>query len=474
MRIFEIALLVTIAVTGFCVIFRGRPALTKNVFWVLAAVGILTLIIHFLTEGYRWQMLPLYALLGILLLVGALVSWEAADLKVPQTIIFSMGIALLTLIFTLPPILFPVNRLPTPTGEYTVGTLSEAWVDTSRTELYGTDDRAPREFVTQTWYPAAEISSEETVDYLPQSRITGRTLATRLGLPAFILDHLTLLNTYSFDQATPEAGPFPVLIFSHGYNSFRGQSTTLMEDLASHGYVVVSMEHTYGSALTVFPDGRIIFHNEDTLEGSGEELRRTGLTLGNQWTEDILYVLEQIEERSNDSNHPFAAADLDSLGVFGHSTGGGVTFDVCAREPRCKAAVGLDAWFGPTPDAVIETGSRLPSFFLMSEFWPKTDNTNNIRAFINNSDSAAWATVKQTGHYDFADIPFLSPLTTRIGLSGGIDPYRGQEINRAFVRGFFDQHLKGIPADYLTRSNPQFPEITFGVPDDVSQNDLDS
>ena len=473
MRIFEIILLVCTVVVSFCLVFRGRPLFTKNIFWIVSAIGATTLILHLFIEGYRWQMVPIYGLLTILVLVGLFVSWEVTEPKLAQTIIFSVGLGLLVILFTLPPTLFPVNTLPTPTGEYAVGTISEAWTDNSRIELYGPDANAPREFVTQTWYPAVAGSMGETADYLPQTRITGRTLATRLELPAFILDHLALLETYSIENAIPAEGTFPVLIFSHGYNSFRGQSTTLMEELASHGYVVISMEHTYGSALTVFPDGRIVFHNEETLEGSGEELRRTGLILGNQWTEDILYILNEVDSYASDSNHPFSTIDIDSLGIFGHSTGGGVTFDVCAREPRCKAAFGLDAWFGPTPDEVIDTGSQLPSFLLMSEFWPKTENTNNIRQFINNSENAVWATVKQTGHYDFADIPFLSPLTTQIGLSGGIDPYRGQEINRAFVRGFFDQHLKNIPADYLIEPNAAFPEIVLGVPDDVSQNDTE-
>lgn len=416
-------------------------------------------------------MVPLYSLLLILIFIGAIVSWKTLEFKQHQTIIFSVGLGLLTLLFAIPPILFPVNTLPIPSGTYAIGTMSEAWTDSSRNELFGPAPNAPREFVTQTWYPAAAGATGETADYLPQSKITGRTLATRLELPAFVLDHLALIETNSIENAPLAEGQFPVLIFSHGYNSFRGQSTTIMEELASHGYVVISMEHTYGSALTVFPDGRIIFHNEETLEGSGEELRRTGLILGNQWTEDILYVLDQIDAFAADPTHPFSIIDPDNLGILGHSTGGGVTFNVCARQPRCKAAFGLDAWFGPTPDEIIETGSQLPSYFLMSEFWPKTENTNSIRQFIDNSENAAWATVKQTGHYDFADIPFLSPLTTRIGLSGGIDPYRGQEINKAFVRGFFDQHLKNTPADYLTHPSEEFPEIVYGVPDDVSQND---
>ncbi|MEM8858670.1 MAG: hypothetical protein AAGD96_10130 [Chloroflexota bacterium] len=474
MRPFEIGIVIILLLAGAHLIFRSQPSFTRNIHWIFIVTAFALLLAHFLLEGFRWQMVPVYVIVAIVLIWGIFTSWNGDPSSIVRSSLVLIGFIGLSLALTLPSVLFPINTLPAPTGDFPVGTVSQEWTDSSRNELYGPEAQAPRRFVTQTWYPAQSLGSGETVDYLPQSRVTGRTLATRLGLPAFILDHLTLLNTYSYEETSPAEGEFPLLIFSHGYNSFRGQSTTLMEDLASHGYIVVSMEHTYGSALTVFPDGEIIFHNEATLEGEGEELRRTGLTLGNQWVEDIQFILDQVEAGGLEPNHPFGQADLERIGVFGHSTGGGVTLTLCGRDSRCKAAFGLDAWLGPTPDEVIESGGDpVPSFFLMSEFWPKTGNTNWIRSYLNNSSNSTWATIKQTGHYDFSDIPFLSPLTVRLGLAGGIDPYRGQEISRAFVRGFFDTHLKNEPAEYLDKPDAQFPEVLFGVPDDVSQNDVE-
>lgn len=471
MRLFEILFLLTTIASLLWLIFPQIQQRSRLSFWVPIGAALLILALHLFIERYRWQMLPIYLIFAV---IGVILATRSQKQRSWLNWLGISGLLILLALFVLPPILFPVNTLPAPTGQYPVGTLTQAWVDEGRSEIYGNNPNAPREFVSQTWYPAVAGASGELADYLPNAKISSRNIAGTLGLPPFILDHLDLLQTYSLVEVTPAAGSFPILVFSHGYNSARFQSTSLMEDLASHGYIVIALSHPYGSAISVFPDGRIIFHNEDTLIGEDDVFDRSAVRLGEQWAGDIQYLLNQIEINQNEADHLLNGRyDLENIGVFGHSTGGGVAYVVCEQDPRCKAIMGMDAWFGPTPDSIVETGTSLPAYFLMSELWPKTGNTNRIREFIGRSGNASWVTVKDTGHYDFADIPFLSPLSSRLGVSGGINPTRGQEVNRGFVRGFFDTYLKEYPADfdYLYAQNSAFPEITYGVPDDVSQND---
>ena len=50
----------------------------------------------------------------------------------------------------------------------------------------------------------------------------------------------------------------------------------IAEELASHGYVVVGVNHTYESAVTVFADGRVVPMNPDAVAGVlGPRLART-------------------------------------------------------------------------------------------------------------------------------------------------------------------------------------------------------
>src|SRR5690606_9777922 len=49
--------------------------------------------------------------------------------------------------------------------------------------------------------------------------------------------------------------PYPIIFFSHGLGGNRGQNHFQFLELASHGYIVVGIDHTYYSPGTVFPSG---------------------------------------------------------------------------------------------------------------------------------------------------------------------------------------------------------------------------
>ena len=51
---------------------------------------------------------------------------------------------------------------------------------------------------------------------------------------------------------------YPVIIFNHGYGSYTMQSTVLCSDLASFGYIVVSVGHPYESSGVKYLDDSII------------------------------------------------------------------------------------------------------------------------------------------------------------------------------------------------------------------------
>ena len=443
---------------------RSRP-------WREIAIGSLAIIplLHILIEGYRWQMVPLY--LWVILTIVAISIW-APKKQTKRTwwqwLVLLLG-SFAFLITWLPPIAFPIPDLPAPTGPHAVGTTSMHLVDSNRAEIYGENSGQPREFMVQLWYPAEIDPNAIRSPFLPNAVESSRIIATRLDLPPFTLDHVSLINGIGqLDVAiSPAETSYPLLVFSHGYESLRGQSTTLMEDLASHGYIVASMEHTYGAAATIFPDGRIEFLDPITLSGEGAVYDANARRLGEQWQKDIEYLLVELEHinQTPSEGHLLAGAiDLDRLGMFGHSTGGGVVVRTC-QVVNCVVTVGLDAWFGPVQLEVIEAGSDVPTFFFMSEYWPKEKNIAWIDQFISHSKESQWFTIAQTGHYDFSDIPFLSPLTSALGLSGEIDSTRGQEIVRAYTRAYFDTYLKEVETDLFDGPSHDFPEVTERLPE---------
>ena len=282
-----------------------RPVFPTGWRWsrFLPATALGMAILQVVVEGYRWQMIPLYALAAGLFAF----SLPALFRPTPRPhypawrngLAAGLGLFACMLAAALP-ILFPVPQGLAPGGPYAIGTTSMMRVDHSRKELYSKDPDDPRRIMLQVWYPAQAGPGYEKAPWMPDSQIVAPVTARWVGLPAFFLDHLRYAQSHALLDAPLLEGEeeFPVLLFSHGYHGFRTQSTFLMQELASYGYIVVSLEHPYASMVTVFPDGTIAAHNPDTLpEGiSGEAYRREANRLVWQWAGDLSFALDSLEE----------------------------------------------------------------------------------------------------------------------------------------------------------------------------------
>jgi len=226
----------------------------------LPGAAVLLLIIQLFVEGYRWQMTPAYLLVIVLFLLTLprlrsasraekkRTGWKAAGAV--------LGLILWLLVLALP-VAMPVPKLPQVTGPYAIGTRTYHLVDQSREEIYTDDAHDKREIMIQLWYPADPDVPGVSAVYIEELQIIGAVLAQRLGLPSFLLDHIDLVDLDTVKNApllTADA-PYPTLLFSHGLRGIRGQNTAMVRELVSHGFVVATIDHTYGNLITIFPDG---------------------------------------------------------------------------------------------------------------------------------------------------------------------------------------------------------------------------
>lgn len=226
-------------------------------------------------------------------------------------------------------------------------------------------------------------------------------LGPALGLPSFLFEHLALVRTHAYVDAPPAVAesPFPILVFSHGYNQgFPGQNTAQMQELASHGYAVFSIAHPYESIVVLFPDGRIVPVSRSRMDSLGRAMGASGRALGGfaasmdpakrarlfrraiagpallheslrVWTADTRFVLDDLT-RVAASGAPARGTvsfsgklDLSRVGAFGMSFGGTTAGQVCVVEPRCKAGVNLD---GTQYGDAIDVPLRVPFMFMPS------------------------------------------------------------------------------------------------------------
>src|SRR6202042_2990053 len=148
-----------------------------------------------------------------------------------------------------------VPYLPEPTGPRPVGTPSLCLKALSRPDPWAAGVSA-RELMVSLWYPATPSDGRRARYMTPAE--SGLLLASR-GLTRVPRDALSTVRTNAVSDATPAGRQrsLPLVVLSPGFTMPRSTLTALAEDLASHGYVVAGIDHTYESDATAFPDGRV-------------------------------------------------------------------------------------------------------------------------------------------------------------------------------------------------------------------------
>ncbi|MBI3738485.1 MAG: hypothetical protein HY258_05510 [Chloroflexi bacterium] len=448
-----------------------RPSLRWLKF-LPAFIVVLTLA-HLLVEGYRWQMVPSYLLTAVLL-VTTLPSLLKGRDQTPArgTLAFVAGGFgfLWWLIAAILPIILPVPRLPTPPGPYAVGSVLYDWTDTTRDEIYSPDPNDKRELMVQIWYPAQPTADAKTIPFLDNFDVALPAFGNFLKLPAFTLDHLRLVRTHSYGDAPirEDGAPYPIVIYSHGYQAYRTASTNQMEALASSGYIVVAIDHPYATMFTVFSDGRVAINDPDMLPPAGrnqpgdQEARQA---LQATIVADQQFVMDQLEllnEGKLDSR--FAGKlDLDRIGLTGVSLGGGASVWTCQIDARCKAGLIQDGWYEPLPEAMASEPLHQPFMFMQSEtkMW-KMDNLARLDRLYQGVGAPAFH-LKLVGvlHDDFGDYPLLTPVSGLLPERGTLNGERTLQIVDAYLLAFFDQYLKNQPSPLLDGPSPDYPEVQY-------------
>ena len=455
MRPLEI--IIPILVSLYLVWQRPRP------FWLrlLPAFTFIALVLHLIVEGYRWQMIPLYALT----LMQMLLSFFGAELKRLGSFLTLILLAVSAAL----PVLLPVPSFPASSGPYQVGTRIYELTDLGRQEIYS-GKIEPRRFQIQVWYPSEPGSSDVRAPWMAKAEIFAPAIAKYIRMPSFFLDHLTLVRTPAYQEskiAHVEEG-YPVILFSHGWNGFNTQNTGQAIQLASHGYVVVGVQHTYGAVITVFDDGTIARNNPSALPSGAPdaEYEAAARKLVDQWAGDLGYALDFLGEQGDHSESPFyKSLDLSRVGVYGHSTGGGAAIQFCGTDTRCKALLGMDPFMRPVSREVLENGLPQPSFFMFSQRWADDVDSRNNQLFhrfiLNTPQILGVIYIEGTAHYDFSDLPLLSPLAPRLGLKGPINGKRVTGIINDYLLAFFDGTLKSLPMDLFEEQNQKYNEVRF-------------
>jgi Platelet-activating factor acetylhydrolase, isoform II len=350
-------------------------------------------------------------------------------------------------------------ELPAPTGSSPIGTT--AWRVTSGLRHVG----------VHAWYPAARRGGA-TAAYLRDGLADVRAFATAIRGPLELFEALGDVQTHAVLDAAPAAAPatLPLLVFSHGYTAVPEAYTALLEDLASHGFIVLSVVHPYETGETdrVFAEWNAEDETMAAVTRTSDEAEQLRLTRGylsaipqstavvGRWVSDIRAVLDGVLSLAPTTVQGQLAARIDRsrIGVFGHSMGGVTSAQFCLEDRRCRAGLNLDGI--PQYGSVVD-GQLHGPFLMVYSARPGRLGASDV-VYRRAASPYYRVDVGDTRHLDFSDMAFWPTLRERKML-GALPAGRITSLTRAIVLDYFTQELNGRPSALLAGTRRE-PEIT--------------
>ncbi|MGE7676138.1 alpha/beta hydrolase family protein [Lysinibacillus sp. NPDC094403] len=418
-----VALIFEITFAIYCIVTKKNHKKIKN--WIRIAVFIVFVILaasSVIVWSFRWIMLAI--LLFLLALNGTVSLIHKKTNSKPyktSSIVWKSIMMILTFVFVLSPvIIFPQHHSPKVTGEYEVATATYTYVDKNRIEEF--TNTGDKRFVNvEFWYPKNAN------------------------------------------------GTYPLLVFSHGALGIKISNRSTYTELASHGYVVVSIDHPYHSFYTRSEDGTVAMvhsdfrHEFEKYAINGSYSNEEKYNIIQKWeklrTDDMNFVIDTILQKSKNDNDPiYQHINTEKIGVFGHSMGGAASVWVDRERNDISAVVNIDGPFfselvyKKDMDDFVASSKDFTTPLLSiysDDVWGQLESSSTLIANNPKNEHFKEAyTVHFQGakHLSLTDLPLFSPILANI-LQGGkadIDQYYCIETENELILKFFDFELKGI------------------------------
>lgn len=335
---------------------------------------------------------------------------------------------------------------PAPTGNYTVGTREMRLVDADREDPF-LENGTKRELMVRLWYPAKADGACKQAEYTPPAVWSYFSQLMRMPLPA--------VTTNSCLEAPAADGAHPVVVFTHGYTGTFTDYTFIFEDLASRGYVVASVDHTYEATAVEFPDGRFLHSGFGSHLGNKmiEDDESLAFALSVR-LDDLRFVAADLDRLNRSANSPFRGKlDVNRMAIAGHSMGGLAASLATDREARFKAGIIIDVHDGNVPDAVVGA-TQTPVFIFASGRGQWTEN--ECRLWNNLHGPRLAVNLEGSEHLTPTDAVWLAKYAVKTGTMG---PDKAIAAVRDYLAAFLDVHLQEKKFDpLLSGTSLQYPD----------------
>ncbi|MBK1810797.1 hypothetical protein JHL18_09125 [Clostridium sp. YIM B02505] len=361
-----------------------------------------------------------------------------------------------------------LKEFPKPFGSFVVGVTQMDFLDEGRKGVFDFAKDELRKIPARIYYPADSNENKEHESYVTKEE----AIAAKKGSLGLISIDSLNIKTHCFTDVkiSSKQKNYPVIFFNHGYFSYSSQNTVLCSDLASCGYIVVSLGHPYESSAVRYKDGKVIEANKElfnefkkTMSKDNKEKFKNllknvysdaevvsaseafyenfkGTTVWNNikiWADDTRFVADELY-KLNDGKIPSMFEGRLNLelgfGITGHSYGGCTAAQVCLEDERFKCGINLDA---PTYGEYRDKDIKKPFMVLGSYLIENCSRT----IYLNNSEDSYAFIINKTEHMDFTDYVFFAHQTRFLGLLGKSNMYLVRDVISNYHIDFFDKYL---------------------------------
>jgi pimeloyl-ACP methyl ester carboxylesterase len=294
------------------------------------------------------------------------------------------------------------------------------------------------------WYPA-QSGARSSAPYFPNLERVAKSLTASGEVAPLEVFGLRFITTQEILDApiANSSTSFPVIIFSPGNGTNVEFYAGIAEELASHGYLLIGLNHPYDVAAVSLQDGSIAQFNPGPVEFQAHEAWIAGRV--DERTADVLFVIEHLEAL-NSSEDPLLAGHLNlaQLSAMGHSLGGIAAAEACRGSAELLACLNLDGIQrgGPfsTSDHPVPPNQPFMMITKEPQLPPKT-----IALFEAIPAGSYRVVIHQAIHESFTDGPILIP--SLLPVPNAAD--RILALTRSYSLAFFYQTLKQQPSPIL-------------------------
>ncbi len=444
----ERAILTATALTTTLTLFAAPTSVTLPAIVAVTALSILRLV----NNSARWQMAPAY------LAVAWLCVAVGTELPVGVRIVGGLVALVLSTVSAALVVGFPIPSLPQPDGPFAVGVITT----TEERDVRTAPRMGRRRLFVTTWYPAEAN--------LNQRHSEGEALWFEFheapGIPSGLrrlAGYLKQVRTHAIRgaHASRHAATAPVILYQPGLVSITAENSLLMESLASHGYVVVSVRHIDQRAELEEADAAVAPATASRTQEINRALRGDLTRSERARISAELYQLSTsaatvVARRTEDSQHvldrlPSILATVpgyptDELGsgqpiaTMGLSLGGAVASELSKIDNRCTVAINIDGGlYSERPHDPLS----VPYLMIYSEL------NSGSNDFARDTAQAEFheMTAPGTKHLDFHDATVVLPILRWLGHLGDASGIGVARWKNSQIRQFLDRTVRCTTPD---------------------------